>query len=1050
LLSADGIFFDNQERGEFIYLKPINSTSKPGLELQVRQTSWFSTGAAVISAVAIRARNRVFQIELDKPLLVDGKPFTQSNMLIDGDVAMQRFADGTYRIQYGNELIEIQLRRNKFINIFGGVTKDNRYHGMVGTPNNNRADDFVTPDGTLLNVSMQYELAQAWMVTRSNSLFTYDPGKGPESYRSSVPFTRPSPQTLQPFAQQVLADINASACSYPQANILDDFIQNAAMDIYLGFPRESVLTASCRYQISGLVVNRQNSNSPAVGHVVAMQAPGLTPCTTFTDNAGAFVCVMLPISSSQSIPVPVVTIDVAGAQAITRAFASKALLMQTAVITDVGVAVPLNTLNVGGRLTRADGSPVVNRSVSISVREPGRDADFVQTVNTDADGRYVARITTPDVVASLSGRAEIDYNGARIAQPINVALAAGQTVTQVVNFEQLANLGTVLFAGRITNTVPTGPTPEQLSVRIESPGIAGGACQAMWVWESYSCRAAVVSAQAFTGNIVVRGIVAGDIYTVPFSIAANEIPVGGDMLVKQNDVVGTFRNTAPGVMRFTGQIANTAAGGPSVYGLLVRVESTGIAEGFCETFSNAWGYSCLAAVTSNEAFAGNVIVRGIGANEVYTAPFSVAAGEIPPAGGSADKRIDVSGLFQSRSVFVSVRPFNAYVPADVGNILYNGGGSIEVSSDAGVLCQTALTALDNRCRFNTVITGPLSLRVTVTSAYGSGTQVTQTIIGQDNNQYLSVKVPITPTTVVVTGLVTQFGTLPMPSAYVEVRPDTPDIVDVSTVGADANGVYTSYVTLKQNVSAINLSAFVDYDSFYERYPSPEATTLSLPASNLAANRVTTFTLNHNFTQRTVKFEVSEVVNGHQNANGYSGRLLANSLQINVGSQTLCAAVGVEWGIRCTMLLTSAAPIQTTLVVTGSWGATSRPFMLDPLQVPGTAAVDGQRLEITALPTMVRLTGQVLRNGVPVPYAYVYVTRAGIGAPFDDRVFLDRADNNGFIDAWIPIRGGASAGQIQLQVYSESFPLPLNRDVVVNVSGLAIGQVNTDSQTITVP
>jgi hypothetical protein len=744
----------------------------------------------------------------------------------------------------------------------------------------------------------------------------------------------------------VIDEINSSTCAYAGASLGDSFVQNAAIDLYFGMPRQSFLSAACTYQVSGMLSDERDTSLRAVGYGVSMSAPGLTPCTTRSDRSGRFSCTMTPLANMGNTSAPEVSINIEGLQPMVRSFPRRANVGETLVITDVSVLLPVKTVDVSGRLTRANNSAAANVQVTVQ-RTGGTDV-----LTTDSNGRYATRFSLPADASSADGIVVIRYNDIYFSRKFSTSVASGQIVTTTADFAQLDNLGLVRFTGRITNTAVNGVAISGVAVEIRSPGIEGGACFTVLDQSGeYTCVRRAITDQAISGNMILRGIVASEVYTTPLSIAAAEMPVGGTTLVKQIDASGSFR-------------AKT-----------VRIR---------------------ASLT-------NVLIPG-----------------------------------------------NGYFSSDYS------GSSIQVyAENYGVLCSEA--GLD--CTVKTAISGPVNLIIDITDGWGSVRHYTRTQFAATGDTYLYETVPVTPTTLLVTGRVTQFGTLPMPSPYVAIRGNdgSSDILDVpwSSSGVDASGNYTHYVVLKQGVVSTTLSTFIDYDSFYERSPSPEATSFTRVVTGIRANQLTPVTQDYNFGQRTVQFIAYRAKNGNIPDTVYSAGLRADDLELRASGQVLCASTRDPnySGLSCTLLLTSAAPIQATITLSGAWGSTTQPFVIDPLQIPGTAAVDGTTITATAYPTMVRLTGRLMRNGQPVQTGDLELRDDGGIAVYDSGSgrFLDRAGYDGSLDAWIVIRPGVTSGDIKLTADPSFVPYDFDdTPITLSLSNLVPGQVNTYSQDIIVP
>ena len=532
----------------------------------------------------------------------------------------------------------------------------------------------------------------------------------------------------------------------------------------------------------------------------------------------------------------------------------------------------------------------------------------------------------------------------------------------------------------------------------------------------------------------------------PLTLGVTNVEVPAMVLMPgmpPSDSEATLASTLRSIL-FTGKVANTSPAGADVGGLQVRILSTGIAGGVCLTATNSDGtYLCRQSLTTSKGFTGQLVVSGLGANEVYTIPFAVSDTEIPAPGGLAAKRLDAAGSFQTRWMTIYFNPFNVFVDNNWGSSSlsgYSGYSQVTISSPTlGVICRNATYV----CSARVIVTDTVELIFDVSGDWGSSTYITHTNISPSGPINLNVEIPVSPTTVLLTGRVTQFGSLPLPNAFLRVNYAESLVPQGGLAYADANGTYTMYLTLKNNVISDTFSVFYDLDQFYEGDPSEVARTIEIPVNNIRLSALNVVLQPINFITRPVMFSARRVINGHYS--GYSGSLEGEHLTIFSDGQSLCS------GELCRVILDSATPFDAQFTVSGTWGVATATYVIDPATIEGTRADPRMPMEVpvTAYPTMVRIEGQIRKAGMAVPYADVYLKESSASYVYMNG-FLARTDGSGRFTTYATIKQGITSGPLQLEVQYRIAGTYYSQIVTLELSNLAVGQVNTISPVINLP
>jgi von Willebrand factor type D domain len=398
ITTPDGFQYDSHAFGEFTYLRPVNPADPNAITLMGRQQP--TGAAAILTATALKVNGHTITFQKGKtPMLsLDGEAITATNGAFYADLGNNssltanlsgrakidvRFPDG--------ELSVINTAGNQTVAL--SIAKDGRHVGMLGTPNGDPNDDYRLPDGSTPNDSLRYsfKLADGWRVnSKAESIFTYGPGEGPETYNKANTLNLPSLEEIA--AKRVdVAGLFANACANTTpapAQLTDDL----ALDLLVGLPADSISDQLCSYEVRGKVNNRTTPGLTIGGARVRITSPALSPCETLTSADGSYFCRMLPKANGG---VPTATVEVDGASPVTVAFERQANRGETlSVSKDIDAA--LTTLRLMGTITDANGGPTTANSALLFVPE----LNVKRQLALNAQGKYDVLMAFPRVDAT--------------------------------------------------------------------------------------------------------------------------------------------------------------------------------------------------------------------------------------------------------------------------------------------------------------------------------------------------------------------------------------------------------------------------------------------------------------------------------------------------------------------------------------------------------------------------------------------------------------------------------------------------------------------------
>jgi hypothetical protein len=215
LTTIDGRSYDFQAAGEFVLLR------SDAVEVQTRQEPYRrSTSVSINTAVAVTAdggRAAVYADGAGLRLLVDGTEAPVDTPTASGRLQISPVADGV-QIEAADGTIVWALGLGEWgLNILVSPSPELRGTGLGLLSGSGSGPLPALPDGTEVDVEADYrialytDLADGWEVTAETTLFDYDEGKGPQTYRDR---SIPEPGTPLDFGDlsEILQELGLEQC----------------------------------------------------------------------------------------------------------------------------------------------------------------------------------------------------------------------------------------------------------------------------------------------------------------------------------------------------------------------------------------------------------------------------------------------------------------------------------------------------------------------------------------------------------------------------------------------------------------------------------------------------------------------------------------------------------------------------------------------------------------------------------------------------------------------------------------------------------------------
>ncbi len=616
ITTADGVSYSTMKLGEFVYAR---STLPGGVEVQARQTRLpnFADWASFNTGAAVGAGGHVFEVRLPE----SRKQGDSLILLIDGEVAelppgRYTFDDAFVEIKAGNELvvyyaepgIEPDVYNSTATRVRVGAMTENalvrpdpatdilsleisistppvgRYRGLFGTPDGNADNEAALPDGRFPETWDGF--IEGWRVTsKSESLFTYAPGEGPETYNLVQDAEMPAPEDLLGGDGGFIAQAEAllrDTCDADLAAVDPTFVRSVAIELAAGRPAQHMVNSGIcldehvdgagepEVLLSGLRLEGRLSlaDHPEIdvpGASVTVYSPtlGLALCETATFKGGRYACggsFSTPRASNLEL---VYRITGRGAPIEHRTTVpTPAGGVWASQSKDFQISVE-RVLHLTGRVSYASGAPVANARLQVS------GPAYLQA-QADAFGFYDIYLPLPDgvTVGLLTLEATEEDSRGYAKRQENLILEA-RGVTELERDLQLepdkqpepdenANKRTLVFIGRVMNGYGNTSTGDVgaggVPVTVSAPGyIEGDRCEAVTsssgVYNGYfTCSAPLLSEEGFTATLTAHNF--GGATTASITVTPDDLPAKGATTGKE---VGDF-TVRPTTLRVKGKV----------------------------------------------------------------------------------------------------------------------------------------------------------------------------------------------------------------------------------------------------------------------------------------------------------------------------------------------------------------------------------------------------------------------------------------------------------------------------------------------------------------
>ncbi len=306
MTSFDGLRYDAQTLGEYIYTQPIDGGDGPTL---IVRHETFNPAVTTFAATAITGAHISdggvgFEVtERPEGVYLDGEPFdlaSGESFLAAPDVKIERIGTA-WRFTSPDIVVNIVIRGREYLDVSATVRLDGELVGLLGIPDGDTDNDLLIRDVTRPveewdSISLPLARAQSTdFYAFSDSWRLTDPQDSPFTVFDAV-FDEPNrlPASfgfLEPFREQARAFIAASQqfCGGDPID-LEWAVEAFAIEFAAGLDETY---PACGFVLSGLVVT-DDPAVPVEGIEVAAGAPGLRGCATLTDRFGQWSCVVSP------------------------------------------------------------------------------------------------------------------------------------------------------------------------------------------------------------------------------------------------------------------------------------------------------------------------------------------------------------------------------------------------------------------------------------------------------------------------------------------------------------------------------------------------------------------------------------------------------------------------------------------------------------------------------------------------------------------------------------------------------------------------------------
>ncbi len=521
--------------------------------------------------------------------------------------------------------------------------------------------------------------------------------------------------------------------------------------------------------------------------------------------------------------------------------------------------------------------------------------------------------------------------------PFTATANALTTLTRTVVFDRR----TVYFRGYLYNEfAPTWPVRSRTVTVRDQQGTQ--LCQDSYLNSTYgyyyNCSGPVLSTDAFSATYEIVGPWGTTVVsqTVPAGAPGSTIYFDKNLLLR------------PTTLDFAGQVVDrdgTALSGVSVSVNGGNLDSYNIQSVTSDASGNYHLYALPRADVTSGSF--NYSFSRNGMNLSQSGSFSATPNELTTLTSTLmfdRRRVDLSGTLRNSYATTQTLPIS----------------TIQVRANGSTLCNYSPNSSAYTCN-NMVITptSAISATYTVSGPWGSEV-ITDTWPADIGASRISVArdLLVHPTTVQLTGTVTNYDGSPLADAYVEVS--SPALLTPLAGYVDAQGRYSFYGAVQANTSDITLAYSVQANG--TTLEETLTRTLNLRQLNPIGHDLTI--------RRRTLFLRGEVHNALTSTPLRDGG--RTTLIISDTSRQLCATTTIQFfgTYACSTEITPTAeltPFDVTYQLSGAWGTHTYTATLDPATLIDNTF--NQTLAIT--PTTLRISGMV-QNASAAPLLGTYV------------------------------------------------------------------------------
>jgi von Willebrand factor type D domain len=280
LTTFDGLLYNFQAVGEFVLAK----STAPGdsFQVQIRTAPWYQGAFASVTvavAASVGANRVTFDLSRQAVVWVDGHPVTLApgGTPIDlGQGTLQELTASSWAIRWDSGETLLVTNEGSFLDVHTTLTPKaaaGTVQGLLGSHNHNLTNEFVLPNGTLLQQPLSFTdlyttWANAWRLTQAASLLDYGSGQTTGSFTDLNYPTDAQPLSL--FPPELVAQAQSLVAA---AGITNPALQQAAVEDYLLTGDKSFITADAQGTAPTAVAQEPTSPNAPNGVGIGVVAP---------------------------------------------------------------------------------------------------------------------------------------------------------------------------------------------------------------------------------------------------------------------------------------------------------------------------------------------------------------------------------------------------------------------------------------------------------------------------------------------------------------------------------------------------------------------------------------------------------------------------------------------------------------------------------------------------------------------------------------------------------------------------------------------------------